>query len=97
VTDITFDPAALDRTDAYHLLNSLVVPRPIAWVSTLGEACVANIAPQGPGQLAGEDPSLALPGAPRRVGQNVAVPTQDFISKRQSCTDGRPWTRSTRG
>ena len=40
-----FDPAEMDATQAYHLLNSLVVPRPIAWVSTLSERGVANIAP----------------------------------------------------
>jgi flavin reductase (DIM6/NTAB) family NADH-FMN oxidoreductase RutF len=45
VTDVTLDPAALEPAAAYHLLNSLVVPRPIAWVSTLSEWGVANIAP----------------------------------------------------
>lgn len=33
---------ALDR---YHLLTSLVVPRPIGWVSTWGDDGVANLAP----------------------------------------------------
>lgn len=42
---VSIDPEALAPTDAYHLLNSLVVPRPIAWVSTLSEAGVANLAP----------------------------------------------------
>lgn len=45
MTDIILDPATLNSTDAYHLLNSLVVPRPIAWVSTLSETGVANVAP----------------------------------------------------
>src|SRR5215207_9938668 len=31
VTDVTLDPGALEAGAAYHLLNSLVVPRPIAW------------------------------------------------------------------
>lgn len=35
----------LDRSATYQLLNSLVAPRPIAWVSTIGADGVANIAP----------------------------------------------------
>lgn len=39
------DPAALPGKEAYHLLTALVVPRPIAWVSTLSVAGVRNVAP----------------------------------------------------
>lgn len=35
------DPA----TDAYDLLTSVVVPRPIAWISTVGADGVGNLAP----------------------------------------------------
>jgi flavin reductase (DIM6/NTAB) family NADH-FMN oxidoreductase RutF len=43
---IDFDPAAMDRNGFYKLLTSVVVPRPIAWVSTLDrEGAVANLAP----------------------------------------------------
>jgi flavin reductase (DIM6/NTAB) family NADH-FMN oxidoreductase RutF len=45
MNDVTIDPAAMEPNSVYHLLNSLVVPRPIAWVSTVSEAGVANIAP----------------------------------------------------
>lgn len=34
-----------DGVEAYQLLNSLVVPRPIAWVSSLSEDGVGNLAP----------------------------------------------------
>jgi flavin reductase (DIM6/NTAB) family NADH-FMN oxidoreductase RutF len=40
----TFDPSALPRIDQSKLMNGLVVPRPIAWVSTIGSAGV-NLAP----------------------------------------------------
>lgn len=40
----TFDPTALPRLDQSKLMNGLVVPRPIAWVSTTGSAGV-NLAP----------------------------------------------------
>ena len=39
------DPAQLDRRAAYKLMISLVVPRPIAWVSTLSPGGSANLAP----------------------------------------------------
>ena len=39
------DPANLDRADAHELLVSAIVPRPIAFVSTVGEDGVYNVAP----------------------------------------------------
>jgi flavin reductase (DIM6/NTAB) family NADH-FMN oxidoreductase RutF len=56
VTDIPGPPEHLDapleltprdweRRDVYHLLTGLVVPRPIAWVSTLSPTGVRNLAP----------------------------------------------------
>ncbi|MET7766609.1 flavin reductase family protein [Streptomyces sp. NPDC005336] len=43
---IDFDPEAVGRTPFYKLLTSVVVPRPIAWVSTWSEEHqVANLAP----------------------------------------------------
>lgn len=41
----TLDPATLPRKDVYRLLIGAVVPRPIAWVTTLGEQGVVNLAP----------------------------------------------------
>src|SRR5687767_9058657 len=56
MTDIVLDPATLDAASAYHLLNSLVAPRPIAWVSTLSEAGVANVAPHSYFTVMAPDP-----------------------------------------
>ncbi|MGP3998876.1 flavin reductase family protein [Streptomyces sp. 8N706] len=42
---IDFDPAALDRNSFYKLLTSVVVPRPIAWVSTVSADGTDNLAP----------------------------------------------------
>jgi flavin reductase (DIM6/NTAB) family NADH-FMN oxidoreductase RutF len=39
------DPAELDPTAAYKLLIGSIIPRAIAWVSTVDEAGVANLAP----------------------------------------------------
>ncbi|MEU6347422.1 flavin reductase family protein [Streptomyces sp. NPDC046977] len=42
---VEIDPEAMGRTPFYKLLTSVVVPRPIAWVSTISQRSVANLAP----------------------------------------------------
>lgn len=44
-TTVEIDPATLDAERSYRLLTGLVVPRPIAWVTTRSEAGVVNLAP----------------------------------------------------
>ncbi len=39
------DPASLDQREVYKLLIGCVVPRPIAWVSTVDPAGLRNLAP----------------------------------------------------
>ena len=39
------DPAALAAVDRYRLLINAVVPRPIAWITTMDAAGVVNLAP----------------------------------------------------
>lgn len=39
------DPARLEGREPYFLITSLVVPRPIAWVSSVSAAGVVNLAP----------------------------------------------------
>jgi len=43
--DLEFDLAALDPRERYFLLTGVVVPRPIAWVSTLDADGRRNVAP----------------------------------------------------
>jgi flavin reductase (DIM6/NTAB) family NADH-FMN oxidoreductase RutF len=40
-----FDPETVDHKAFYAVLNSVVVPRPIAWVSTISADGVLNLAP----------------------------------------------------
>jgi flavin reductase (DIM6/NTAB) family NADH-FMN oxidoreductase RutF len=51
----------------YHILSSLVVPRPIAWVTTLNEDGSVNAAPFSYFQLMGDDPPLAVLGIGKRL------------------------------
>jgi flavin reductase (DIM6/NTAB) family NADH-FMN oxidoreductase RutF len=41
----TFDPAGMRPSDFYRVMNSVVVPRPIAWVLTRSAEGVHNLAP----------------------------------------------------
>ncbi len=42
---VDFDPAEMAPNDFYKLLTATVVPRPIAWVSTMSPDGTANLAP----------------------------------------------------
>lgn len=42
---VSFVPDELEPREAYRLMLSLIVPRPIAWVSTLGADGAPNLAP----------------------------------------------------
>jgi len=44
-SDLDLTPSEHDRRTVYHLMTSVVVPRPIAWVSTVSSDGVANLAP----------------------------------------------------
>jgi flavin reductase (DIM6/NTAB) family NADH-FMN oxidoreductase RutF len=44
-TVTTFDPADLRALEAYKILIGAIVPRPIAWVSTVSAEGVRNLAP----------------------------------------------------
>ena len=39
------DPANLNQQDSSHLLTDIVIPRPIAWVSTVDNRGIQNLAP----------------------------------------------------
>jgi len=52
----------LRRSDRYKLLTGLVIPRPIAWISTWSENGVANCAPFSFFNLVSGDPPLCAIG-----------------------------------
>ena len=45
MTDLSYDLATMKQHDRYKLLISLVIPRPIALVTTLGPTGIVNAAP----------------------------------------------------
>ncbi|MEI8325048.1 MAG: flavin reductase family protein [Betaproteobacteria bacterium] len=54
------DPALHSTADNYKLLTNLVVPRPIAWISTLGEDGLVNLAPFSFFNAVGSDPVYVM-------------------------------------
>jgi flavin reductase (DIM6/NTAB) family NADH-FMN oxidoreductase RutF len=56
----------LSPAQRYFVLSSLVVPRPIAWVTTINEDGTVNAAPFSYFQLLGENPPLIVLGIGRR-------------------------------
>lgn len=55
-----FDVAERSILDAYNLLVGLVVPRPIAWVTTISEKGVVNLAPFSFFNLFGANPPVVV-------------------------------------
>ena len=64
-TDI--DLTALDPRDRYKLLTALIVPRPVAWVTTLSRDGVVNAAPYSFFNVFGQDPALVILGLEHRA------------------------------
>jgi flavin reductase (DIM6/NTAB) family NADH-FMN oxidoreductase RutF len=62
------DFAARDLTPAqrYKLLTGFVIPRPIAWITSLGPTGVVNAAPFSFFNVFGEDPPVVMIGFNRR-------------------------------
>lgn len=78
------DPQQMPSQAAYKLLIGCVVPRPIAWVSTISADGVANLAPfsffMG---VCGDPPTIAFSSGPRQgklkdTVRNIEY-TQDFV------------------
>ena len=65
---VEVDVAALDADEAYKLLVGAVVPRPIAWVSTLNAAGRVNLAPFSCFTFVSNDPPLLAISVGQRLG-----------------------------
>lgn len=51
-----FDPNELEHSAVYKLLTGAVIPRPIAWVSSISENGINNLAPFSYFNAVGDDP-----------------------------------------
>lgn len=64
----SIDPAALERRERSRLLNGLVAPRPVAWVSTVSPGGERNLAPFSFFNLFSYTPPVLGVGPGRRSG-----------------------------
>ncbi len=72
----------LAARDRYKLLTGLVVPRPIAWVGTLGEDGVPNLAPFSFFNVAATSPPTLMigPGATKDTLANIRATGEFTVS-----------------
>ncbi len=80
-----FDFRQLDAASCYKLMVNLIVPRPIALVTTLGRNGVVNAAPFSVFNMIGEDPPLVMvsinklkDGAFKDTARNI-IDQQEFV------------------
>lgn len=72
------DPSTLSNADNYSLLTNLVVPRPIAWVTTQNKSGVVNLAPFSFFNVVGSNPPYIIisigendSGQPKDTARNI--------------------------
>jgi flavin reductase (DIM6/NTAB) family NADH-FMN oxidoreductase RutF len=72
------DPSFHSTADNYKILTNLVVPRPIAWVTSLSQAGVVNLAPFSFFNAVGSDPLYVVisigcrdNGTPKDTARNI--------------------------
>ncbi len=76
---VHLDPKQLKPADSYKLLTNLVVPRPIAWVTSQDAAGTINLAPFSFFNAVGANPLFVVvsvgdetPGRPKHTAANIA-------------------------
>src|SRR5438876_4892719 len=79
-----FDPQVVEPQSIYKLLIGCVVPRPIAWVSSVSDKAIANLAPFSFFMAVCNNPPTLAFSSGRRAGsqkdtvRNIEY-TQDFV------------------
>lgn len=65
--------ASLESSNRYKLLNSIIIPRPIAWVTSVDEKGTVNAAPFSWFNLMGIDPPIVTVGPQYRFSFKEGV------------------------
>ena len=77
------DLNSLERPIRYKLLTSLVVPRPIALVTTISEGGVINAAPFSYFNVLGEDPPILIISADAHPSGKMKDTVHNILTKKQ--------------
>jgi flavin reductase (DIM6/NTAB) family NADH-FMN oxidoreductase RutF len=79
------DPARHSNADNYKLITNLVIPRPIAWVTSLNDKGLVNLAPFSFFNAMGSDPLYIVigignrdEGEPKDTARNIQA-NGDFV------------------
>lgn len=67
------DPKDLSRQDVYKIMSGTVVPRPIAWITTISAEGVVNAAPFSSYTIISQDPPLILFQADAANGEKDTI------------------------
>jgi flavin reductase (DIM6/NTAB) family NADH-FMN oxidoreductase RutF len=80
VSRIDIDPAETDAGAFYLFLNSVVIPRPIAWVSSRSASGVDNLAPHSFFTVSSVDPPIVqFTSVGRKDSQENVEQTREFV------------------
>jgi len=80
VARVDFDPEQTDALAFYRLLNSVVIPRPIAWVSSRSAEGVDNLAPHSFFTVACTDPPIVqFTSVGRKDSLRNVEATREFV------------------
>lgn len=79
-----FNPDELHQKEVYKLLTGLIIPRPIAWVSTINDSGIPNLAPFSYFNAAGDDPphlmfSISRSGNLNKDTLNNILQNKEFV------------------
>ena len=79
-----FNPEELIQKNIYKLMTGLIIPRPIAWVSTTNDAGTNNLAPFSYFNAVGDDPphlmfSISRSGHLNKDTLNNILANQEFV------------------
>ncbi len=75
---LSLDLSELDPRDRYKLLTAVILPRPVAWVTTMGRNGVVNAAPFSFFNLFGQDPALVVLGLEHRADGTIKDTTRNI-------------------
>lgn len=78
-----FDMAALSGAQRYKLMAGCIVPRPIAWVSSLSAQGVGNVAPYSFFNMMGASPPLVVLGTMRQEDGQLKDTAANILETRE--------------
>ncbi len=76
------DPSDLDRRDGYRLMTSIVVPRPIGWLTTISDDGSVNLAPFSFFNAVSANPPVVMASIGQRRGEPKDT-ARNILARRQ--------------